>query len=76
MKKLLAIASIVFLASCANQEKTEAKVEEAAAKVDSVATAVVDSAANTAAAVVDSAANKAGAVVDSAKAAVKEAVKK
>ena len=70
MKKLLAVMSIVFLASCAGQESTEAKVEDAAAKVDSVATAVVDSAASAVTAVADSAASAAGAVVDSAKAAV------
>ena len=66
MKKVLVILAMgAFFASCGSNE---AKVEEAAATVDSAATAVVDSAA----AKVDSAAT---AIVDSAKAAVDSAVK-
>lgn len=62
MKKLFVIMALsVFAVACGSSESTDTKVEEAAATVDSAASAVVDSAKAT----LDSAAT---AVVDSAKA--------
>ncbi|WP_336517936.1 hypothetical protein [Pollutibacter soli] len=62
MKKLFVIMALsVFAVACGSSESTETKTEEAAATVDSAATAVADSAKAT----IDSATT---AVVDSAKA--------